>query len=239
MRKIGIIFSCVFCISASLFLISCRIFGKTLKPAAAGTEVPSALERNAMELLLPLRQRGMACSSVFGHSFRPVVQLRLLLVLCIFAFGFAAGESPVKASELKLADGDAGPILLSHLKRNVVIIAFIDPTCAPCAVECERIETVVNEFKSRGVRAYALAFGDGVTASSIKSIVSEHHISYPVSMTTEGQVRSYLHYDDRFAVPQVVIVDKQGNIRARSHVVKPDELLELWSLRALIAGLVQ
>src|SRR5258708_6324759 len=86
------------------------------------------------------------------------------------------------------------------------------------ALVAQTINKLHGEMADRGCRPIGIVFDDGVTEQVVHDLAQLLKLKYPVGYTTSDQVDRYLGRAGliRFQVPQVVVIDRAGVIRAES-----------------------
>src|SRR5258708_14440216 len=92
----------------------------------------------------------------------------------------------------------------------------------------------------RGFRSIGIAFDNGISEPAVRSFVQRLKLNYPVGYTTSDQVDRYLGraMTVRFQVPQVVVIDRAGVIRAQSRPSGETNLTDEAYLRNLVGELL-
>jgi hypothetical protein len=105
------------------------------------------------------------------------------------------------------------------------MMAAMFTTCPHCQALSKIITKLQGELGSRGFQALGVAFNDEVNtpnpaanAQVTASFVSEFGVGFPMGYAPRPSVMSYLGLSDveRWVVPQVVILDRKGVVRAQS-----------------------
>jgi peroxiredoxin len=107
--------------------------------------------------------------------------------------------------------------LLSKLRGKVVLVEFMFTTCPHCQHTAGAFSTLQNEFGSRGFQAMGIAFNE-MAGMLVPDFVKEFHPTFPIGFADREKVLNYLgvSISERFVVPQVVLIDRKGMIRAMS-----------------------
>jgi hypothetical protein len=102
-----------------------------------------------------------------------------------------------------------------------------------------------SEMSSRGLQALGVVFDPPNVRDSdgrlVAPMVDYFKLTYPVGFAIKQEVDNYLMRGNNqiLNIPQIVVIDKAGNIRARSDVAGRDSTLEdKSSLRALVHNLL-
>jgi len=153
---------------------------------------------------------------------------------------FAIPPVPRKSPEFTITDPSGKQILLSSLRGKIVVMPLMFTTCPHCQREAQMLTKLQQEFGGRGVVMIGTVFNDANGAMAAQ-FVKEFNIGFPVGYATRDQVISYLGLSvlDRWVVPQVAILDKQGNIVAQSAATGSPELQDQAYLRNFLDKLVK
>ncbi len=153
----------------------------------------------------------------------------------------AGGLVPRKSPELKFLEPLAKETLLSSFKGKVVVIEFLLINCPHCVRVAQMINKLHRDLGPSGVQAIGIAFDNGISGPAVTNFVHRIEVSYPVGYTSSDKVDSYLGRagTERFQVPQVIVIDRQGVIRAQSRPVRELNLEDESYLRNLIQSLLK
>jgi len=161
----------------------------------------------------------------------------------LLALGLPAGAAapvPRASPEFTIVDPSGSSRPLSSLKGHVVVMEFLLIRCASCLRMAQTINKLHDEMADRGFEALAIAFDDKIGAPAVRSFAQLMSIKYPVGYTTSDQVDRYLGRaaTERFQVPQLVVIDRAGVIRAQSLPTGEAELTDETHLRNLVHQLL-
>ena len=98
--------------------------------------------------------------------------------------------------------------LAEHVGEGVVILDFWATWCPPCREALPTLSEVASEFQSRGVALYAVDLGE--SPETVKEFLSQSGLELNVIMDEDGSVAQAYGAD---AIPQTVIIDRQGIVR--------------------------
>lgn len=125
--------------------------------------------------------------------------------------------------EFKIRFIDGSQVNLSSFRGKVVALLFVHTTCPHCQ-ETSRVFTRLSaEYGARGFQAVDVAFNT-MANLYVRDFIKDNGISYPVGFDTPENVMAYLGYSimDRYVVPQIVWIDRKGNIRAQTDAMGTD-----------------
>ena len=169
---------------------------------------------------------------------RSLVSLAALLALS----SPAVTAAPVlrEAPALTVTDVMGQQQDLSQFKGDVVLIEFLLIRCNGCLRVAQMINKLHAEMAPRGFLAIGVAFDDDVSTPVVRDLANLLKLNYPIGSATSDQVDRYLMRAAavRFQVPQVVVIDRAGMIRAQSRPSGEADLLNENYLRNLVRELL-
>jgi peroxiredoxin len=164
--------------------------------------------------------------------------LALLALLLSYSAIPVVGRAPVprNSPELKFIDTSGQEVLLSHFKGKVVLVEFLLTSCPHCGGLAQTVNRLNRDFARRGFQPIAVAFEDGPSGPTMADFVRQFNIAYLAGSTSSGEIDAYIGRAprERFQVPQIVVIDRNGMIRAQSQPVGEKALEEEAHLRSLI-----
>jgi hypothetical protein len=112
--------------------------------------------------------------------------------------------------------------------------------CQGCLQMAKTINKLYDEMASRGFQPVGVVFDDGVTDPVIRDLANLLKLNYPLGYTTSDDVDRYLDRAGtaRLQVPQVVVIDRAGVIRAQGRPSKETVLTDEAYLRNLVSALL-
>ena len=119
-----------------------------------------------------------------------------------------------------------------------MLLAFVVTTCPHCQAASKEFEKLKAEFGPRGLRVAEAAFdGNG----DISRYVGRLGLTFPVGRSNRIDVRKFLgiQQDVRIGTPQVVLIDREGIIRAQSAPEGSPMLQSADVLRGLIESMLR
>ncbi len=169
---------------------------------------------------------------------RSIVSLAILLALSFPAV--AAAPVPRQSPEITIFDRLGQETALSSLKGQVVVIEFLLIRCGGCLRMAQTINKLQGEMAGRGFRPIGIVFDDGVSEPVVRDLVQLLKLNYTVGFTTADEVDRYLGREitERFQVPQLVVIDRAGVIRAQSRPTGETNLTDENYLRNLVRELL-
>jgi len=169
----------------------------------------------------------------------------VLYILTALTLAIPPGPVPRKAPELTFFDASAKPVSLSSFKGKVVALEFFFMRSLHCVRVAQTLNTLNDELGSRGFQAVAVAFSaphSEADAATVDSFLQTYRLAFPVGYTDMESVDRFLSrtQGDVLMIPQVVIIDRTGMIRAQSGNRPGDATLEdIDSLRTRLNALLK
>ena len=141
--------------------------------------------------------------------------LAVALVLLTAVSLAQAGNVPRPAPEFVIRLADDSQILLSQMRGKVVAMEFLLTTCPHCKVASKVLTKLQNEWGSRGLQCVGVAI-DTMPKLLLPGFVAETGVSYPVGYSEYNTAVAFMEHPSilRLLVPQVLIIDRKGIIRA-------------------------
>ncbi len=172
------------------------------------------------------------------------MRARQPVTLALLALGalalLAAAPVPRPSPDLTIAQPDGPPLTLASFKGQVVVVEFLLTRCPHCWLLAQTITKLQRELGPRGFKPLGVAFDADVSGPLLADFLKRSKVSFPVGYTTADQVDRYLGRaaQERFQVPQIVVLDRAGVLRAQSRPIGEKDLEDEASLRKLLDGLL-
>jgi thiol-disulfide isomerase/thioredoxin len=169
----------------------------------------------------------------------------LVLVVAGFALVAPAAPLPRQSPEFAVVEPGGATFPLSSLKGKVVVVEFMFVKSEHCLRVLRMLEKLDGELGPRGFQPVGVVFDppnasiDGRLAAA--QMTEYFKLTLPVGYTSKDAVDSYLGRapNEVLSIPQVVVIDRSGTIRATSGGRGADPTLEDESaLRSLVAKLL-
>jgi thiol-disulfide isomerase/thioredoxin len=152
----------------------------------------------------------------------------------------AIGPVPRKAAELTITDSAGNPMQLASYKGKVMVVEFLLTNCPHCMRIAQMIGKLYGELKPRGLQAVGVAFDPNVNPQVVKAFSQQFAAGYPVGYVSSDKVDGYLGRGptEKMRVPQIVVIDRKGLIRAQSLPTGEKNLEDETYLRNLLDRLL-
>jgi peroxiredoxin len=153
----------------------------------------------------------------------------------------ATAPVPRKSPELVISEPSGKQISLSNFRGRVVVVEFVLTNCPHCMRVAKMISKLHEGMSQRGLQTIGVAFDNGLNEKMVTQFAQQLGVTYPIAYTSSAQVDSYLGraQTERVMVPQIVVIDRAGVIRAQSQPIREMNLEDLSYLRNLIDGLLK
>jgi thiol-disulfide isomerase/thioredoxin len=128
-----------------------------------------------------------------------------------------------KSPEFVIKFNDGHQMLLSSLKGKVVALLMVHTTCPHCQHTSQVFSQLYNEYGPRGFQPVDAAFNN-MANMLVPDFIKQNNVTYPVGFSAPEEVMAYLGYNvmERYTVPQIVWIDKKGNIRSQTTATDND-----------------
>jgi peroxiredoxin len=170
-------------------------------------------------------------------------QLIPILPIALSVVAWAKPPVPRPAGELTIEEPSGKKTLLSKQKGDVVLVQFLYTTCPHCQETAKVFSKLQKELGPRGLRVFGVAFNDEIKSNPeiVRDFVATNNITFPVGIASRDTVMSYLGISvmSRFAVPQILVVDRKGIVRAQSEFMSSPELQDETFMRSFLEGLLK
>lgn len=181
----------------------------------------------------------------YGHQIMPKLVL-LVLFSASPAFATEPSFAPRKSPEFTISESSGKSIRLSSLRGKVVVMEFFFLQSNHCIHVAKMLNKLNIEMGARGFQALGVVFDPPNIPSSGAQIVGAavefFKLTYPVGYSSKAEVDRYLERKQQqiLNIPQIIVIDRAGTIRATSGAAGGDPRLEDEnSLRTLVEGLLR
>jgi peroxiredoxin len=169
--------------------------------------------------------------------------MRILALFLTLTAGFALAEAPPPprpSPEFVLNMQGGKQELLSKQRGKVVLVEFLFTTCPHCQHTAQVLSKLQGELGPKGFQAIGVAFNE-MSSMLVPDFVKNYGATFPVAWANRDNVLTYLSVSpmERFVVPQIVVIDRKGMIRAQSAPLGDPNLQDEAYLRKLIEGLLK
>lgn len=168
-----------------------------------------------------------------------------VVVIMAAATSVPSTSIPRKSPEFTINESSGKQVLLSSFKGKVVMIEFFFLRSQKCLNLAVTMNKLNAELGGRGFQPIAVAFPapqSDVNGPLVGYLAQAYKLTYPVGYTDKNSVDQYLNREpaEILRIPQVIIIDRAGMIRAQSGGRDGNLQLEEESyLRSLVESLLK
>jgi peroxiredoxin len=170
----------------------------------------------------------------------------IAIAILLFMTGVALAAALARQSpDFSIAEPGKPTLQLASFKGKVVVMEFLFLRSEHCLRVARTLNKLQEELGSRGFQPVAVVFdpptGSTAGAQAVTFMTSYYKLTYPVGYATKDNVDKYLGRsgNEILNIPQVVVIDRSGAIRAASGGRGGDITLEdETALRVLIGRLL-
>lgn len=165
-----------------------------------------------------------------------------ILAVCLASAAAAKPPVPRSAGDFRVVDASGKPLQFSHYFGNVVVVQFLSTTCQHCQATARMLSKLQTELSPRGLQVIGVAFNpEAQRPGVIDEFVKNNEVTFPVGSAYYDAVLSYLGVSpmERVVVPQMMIIDRHGMVRAQSEVSGSPELQDESYLRNFLDPLLK
>ena len=170
------------------------------------------------------------------------------ILATLTAIESSAAPLPVlgKSPDFTISEPSGKSTRISSFRGKVVVMEFFFLQSNHCTRVAKMLNQLRQEMAPRGFEAVGVVFDPPNAPEShgelVAPAVNFFKLTYPVGYSSKADVDTYLRRQPRevLNIPQIIVIDRAGMIRAMSGPAGGDPRLEdESSLRSLIEGLLK
>ena len=164
----------------------------------------------------------------------------LTAVVCLGAALPAASPVPRVAKDFRCLDANGKQISIAALHGKVVVVQFLSTTCQHCQAFSRLLTKFQADYGPKGFQAIGVAFNEA-TPEMVRDYVKNNNVGIPVGYAPREDVLGYLGISvlESLRVPQIMIIDRRGQVREQSAAQGSPELQDEANLRQIIGDLLK
>jgi len=127
--------------------------------------------------------------------------------------GFSEGVTVVDemAPDFVLLDTDGNEVTKAEFTGTVLVLDFWATWCKPCVKKLKEYEPILAKYADKGVELVAVSLDSKPEVAA--GWAKENQFPYRVVMFNDEFKDAYFPEEDTIAVPQVRLIDRDGNLR--------------------------
>ncbi len=136
--------------------------------------------------------------------------------------------APRKSPEFTIAEPSGRTMLLSSLQGKVVVMEFLFMNSEHCLRVARTLNKLQGDLGQRGFQSVGVVFGPRADLQNVLYMANYLQLAYPLGYTSAAKVDNFLGrtVNEVLSIPQVVVIDRFGTIRATSGGRRADAKLE-------------
>jgi thiol-disulfide isomerase/thioredoxin len=140
----------------------------------------------------------------------------LAITAALLAASLQAAEVPRRSPELAVALTDGKQVLLSAQRGKVTALLFILTYCAHCHETVRLLSGLQKEWGERGLQVVVTAI-EPMAKMAVPDFIRRFEPPFPVGYNEREEAVAYLEHPPTFRLlmPQFVLIDREGTIRAQ------------------------
>jgi peroxiredoxin len=169
------------------------------------------------------------------------VSLLLMLSFSVPALSAPPTALPRKSPDFTIYEPSGKVTHLSSLKGKVVVMEFLFLRSKHCIDVAQTLNRLNQELGPRGLQPVAIAFNKGDTGTLVNRMEQYFKLTFPVGYTSAETVDAFFGRsgNEKLNIPQIVVIDRAGMIRAQNGAKYDQNLENADSLRAMLEPLLK
>jgi peroxiredoxin len=180
-----------------------------------------------------------------NHMKQKLTSTFVAFMMTACAFAGSLPSATHKSPEFTIAQPSGKTLLLSSFKGKVVVLEFFFLQSPRCMHLAKTLDKLGGEMGSHGFQPLGVVFDPPKVRTTSDKLIpifaGNYKLSFPIGYAQKDQVDTYLGRSgsELLAIPQVIVIDRAGNIRATTGSNNNATLEDESSLRTLIEGLLK
>jgi len=129
---------------------------------------------------------------------------------------------------------------LNKYRGKVVALEMLFTTCPHCQNAARVFSKLYAEYGTKGFQPVGVAFNEP-TDAKVSEFVKMTGATYPIGFAEREDVLKFLSFSsiERLVVPQIIWIDRSGNIRSQTPVAGDEKMLQEAYWREMIEALLK
>lgn len=165
----------------------------------------------------------------------------LILIFTIPALSAPPAAVPRKSPDFTIYEPSGKVTHLSSLKGKVIVMEFLFLRSKHCIDVAQTLNQLNQELGPRGLQPVAIAFNKGDTGTLVNRMEQYFKLTFPVGYTDAENVDAFFGRsgNEKLNIPQIVVIDRNGMIRAQNGAKYDQNLEKADSLRTMLEPLLK
>jgi len=162
-----------------------------------------------------------------------------VLIATMVALPVFAATVPRPAPNLSFPLPNGETLQLNDHRGKVVVVEILMTTCPHCQRASSIMQKLYEELGPQGFQPIGMAIND-TTGALVPAFVRDLNLTYPVGIGDRNKAIAFLQHSMMMTlmVPQLVVIDKEGTIRAQVDGTDDFFRNEEANLRSLLTSLL-
>lgn len=169
-----------------------------------------------------------------------LVRVAVAVLPVVLAAQAEVPPMPRPAPNFTIRFPDGNQMSLSSLRGKVVALTCIFTTCVHCQHASQVFTRLYKEYGPRGFEPVGVAINP-MANLYVDEFVKNFGVTYPVGFNPPEVALTFLGISpmERYVVPQIVWIDRKGNIRSQTPALGEEKMLQENYWREMIETLLK
>jgi len=124
---------------------------------------------------------------------------------------FRVADRPEPLTEIAFKDPAGNDISLSDFVGKTMLVNLWATWCVPCVQEMPTLQKLYEAYADSGLAVVAISIDDPGSEDLIREFRRQHGLTFEILHDPSTAIMDLL---PRFAVPQTLVIDRRGRVRA-------------------------
>lgn len=148
-------------------------------------------------------------------------------------FSNGVQEVDEEAPRFSIQDLDGNPVTREDYTNKVLVLDFWATWCGACVAKLKAYTPILTQYKDKGVELLAVSLDSGPEQPA--AWAKKNNFPFRIAMSNDEMIKAYLgDMGQTITIPQVRIIDRDGNLRYKLDPSSTEEDLQL-ALNKLVA----
>jgi hypothetical protein len=158
-----------------------------------------------------------------------------------FLFAATAADSPrSNTHKIAFTVPGQGQQSLEQYGSKTLAVEIISTACLPCETSAQSLNSIQKEFGKENFQAILIAVNPNAE-STVEEFTRRLQLAIPIGWTTRAEARQFLEFapEQNFLLPQIVLLDRQKQVRFQTTAREMDDLRKEAVLRQRVQSLLR